>query len=62
VPAGLGFTQYATIGFAAVCCAVVGWPLSRALSRHLLYWEPRDPSGPRALRHPRLRRIREDDE
>ena len=62
VPSNFGLAHSVTVAFAAVCCAVVGWPLSRALSRHLLYWEPRDPRGPRALRQPRLRRIREDDE
>jgi hypothetical protein len=38
---------------------VVGWPLSRALSRYLVYWEPIDPV---ALKGTRLRRLREDDE
>ena len=45
--------------FAAVCCGIVGYPLSRALSRHLVYWEPLDPV---ALRQATLRRLREDDE
>jgi hypothetical protein len=51
--------QVAAIAFAAVCCAVIGWPLSRALSRHLLYWEPRDPG---ALQRAKLRRLRGDEE
>jgi hypothetical protein len=33
--------------------------LSRALSSHLVYWEPLDPV---ALRQANLRRLREDDE
>jgi hypothetical protein len=62
LPPGLAITQAATIGFAILCCAIVGWPLSRSLSRHLLYWEPRNPRDPRALRQAQLRRMREDDE
>ena len=62
VPPGLDLGHWATIALAAVCCAIVGWPLSRSLSRHLLHWEPRDPRDPGALRQARLRRIREDDE
>lgn len=27
--------------FAALSCGVIGWPVSRVLSRHLLAWEPR---------------------
>jgi hypothetical protein len=52
VPPGLGFDDLWLVAFAGVCCAIVGWPLSRALSRYLLYWEPCDP---RALRRARLR-------
>jgi hypothetical protein len=48
-----------TLFFAAVCCAIVGYPLSRTLSRHLVYWEPLDPA---ALRLANLRRLREDEE
>jgi len=59
IPPGLQLSQSSAIGFAAVCCAIVGWPLSRALSRHVLYWEPREPE---ILRQVRLRRLREDDE
>jgi hypothetical protein len=59
LPPGLGFGQWAALAFVAICCVIVGWPLSRTLSRHLLYWEPRDPA---ALRQARLRRLREDDE
>ena len=51
--------QTAAFVFAAVCCAIVGWPLSRALSRYLLYWEPRDPLK---LERVRMRRMREEDE
>ena len=43
IPPGIGFGEGALLAFAALCCAVVGWPLSRTLSRHLIYWEPRDP-------------------
>ncbi len=59
LPAPWGIPQPAAIAFTALCCVIVGWPLSRTLSRHLLYWEPREP---RALRTSRLRRLREDDE
>ena len=45
--------------FAALCCAIAGWPLSRALSKHLLYWEPRDPI---ARQRVRIRRLRDDEE
>jgi hypothetical protein len=62
VPAALGVPGWATAAFAAVCCAIIGWPLSRALSRHLLYWEARNPRDPGALRQAHLRRLREDDE
>jgi hypothetical protein len=62
LPPGLGMPQPGAIAFAAVCCAIVGWPLSRALSRHLLFWEARNPRDPRALRQAQLRRLREDDE
>ena len=59
LPPGLSIGQWGAVAFAAVCCAIVGWPLSRALSRHLVYWEPRDPA---ALRQARLRRLRDDEE
>ena len=59
LPPGLGIEQWGALTFAAICCVIVGWPLSRMLSRHLVYWEPRDPG---ALRQARLRRLREDDE
>ena len=62
LPPGWAVAHGTTILFAAVCCAIVGWPLSRALSKHLLYWEARDPRDPRALRQARLRQLREDDE
>jgi hypothetical protein len=51
--------QTGSLLFAALCCAIVGYPLSRELSRHLVYWEPLDPV---ALRQANLRRMREDDE
>ncbi len=38
---------WARIVFAGGCCAVIGWPLSRCLSRYLVCWEARGP-GPRA--------------
>jgi hypothetical protein len=59
VPPGLHLAQWLAFAFAALCCGVVGWPLSRLLSRHLLYWEPLDPAG---LRRAELRRLREDDD
>lgn len=43
VPRDLGIPQPGMLLFAAACCAVVGWPLSRTLSRHLLQWEARAP-------------------
>jgi hypothetical protein len=51
--------QTGTFLFTAVCCLIVGYPLSRTLSRHLVYWEPLDPV---AMRQANLRRLREDDE
>lgn len=59
VPPSLQLGPSAALVFAAVCCAIVGYPLSRALSRHLVFWEPRDP---KTLKQVRLRRAREDDE
>lgn len=44
LPPGSSVGQWGALTFATMCCAIVGWPLSRALSRHLLYWEPRDSS------------------
>jgi hypothetical protein len=31
------------IVFASACCAIIGWPLSRCLSRYLVCWEARKP-------------------
>ena len=59
IPPGLNLSHWASLAFAAACCCIVGWPLSRALSRHLIFWEPRDP---KQLREVELRRLREDDE
>ena len=59
IPPGLNVTQSMAVGFAAICCCIVGWPLSRALSKHLIFWEPRDPGQ---LRRVELQRLREDDE
>ena len=59
IPPGLPIAHWATVLFAGVCCAIVGWPLSRTLSKHLVYWEPRDPAE---LRRVQIRRLREDDE
>ena len=59
IPAGLNFGTWPSFAFAAACCAIVGWPLSRTLSRHLVFWEPRDP---KQLRQVQIRRLREDDE
>jgi hypothetical protein len=44
--------------FATACCAIVAWPLSRTLSRHLVFWEARDPH---TSRRARLRRLRNDE-
>jgi hypothetical protein len=62
IPPAWAFPQPALIVFATICCGIVGWPLSRHLSRHLLYWEPRNPRDPRALRQAELRRIRDEEE
>jgi hypothetical protein len=59
VPRSLHLDPWMLFAFAAVCCAIVGYPLSRALSRHLVFWEPRDP---KAQKRVQLRRAREDDE
>ena len=59
LPAAWGIPQPVAATYTAICCAIVGWPLSRALSRHLLYWEPREPG---ALRAARIRRLPEEDE
>lgn len=40
LPASLNLPHWVALLFAGACCAVVGWPLSRYLSRHLLLWEP----------------------
>lgn len=45
LPPGLHLGPWLTVAFAVACCAIVGWPLSRALSRYLVYWEPRDPAA-----------------
>jgi hypothetical protein len=34
---------WSSIAFASVCCAIIGWPLSRYLSRYLVCWEARRP-------------------
>ena len=59
IPPGLHIAHWVAFAFAAACCAIVGWPLSRVLSRYLVYWEPVDPVR---QRQSRLRRLREDDE
>jgi hypothetical protein len=45
---------WARIAFAGGCCAVIGWPLSRCLSRYLVSWEARGPR-PRAQQSQRFR-------
>jgi hypothetical protein len=62
LPPALHALQWVTMGFVALCCIVVGYPLSRTLSKHLLYWEPRNPRDPRGLRQAHLRRVRDEDE
>ena len=59
IPPGFNVHQWLALAFAAVCCAIVGWPLSRVLSKHLIFWEPRDPAK---LRQVQLKRAREDEE
>jgi hypothetical protein len=59
LPPVWGVSPASAFAFAVACCAIIGYPLSRALSRHLVYWEPIDPA---ALRLARLRRLREEDE
>jgi hypothetical protein len=59
LPPAWGVSPGAAFAFALACCAVIGYPLSRALSRHFVYWEPVDPA---ALRLARLRRLKEEDE
>jgi hypothetical protein len=59
VPPAFHLAEWIVYGFAAICCAIVGWPLSRVLSRHLVYWEPVDPAKQRRAQ---VRRLREDDE
>jgi hypothetical protein len=44
IPPGLQVLPWLSLAFAALCCAIVGWPLSRVLSRHLVYWELCDPA------------------
>ena len=44
--------------FAAACCAIIGYPLSRTLSRHLVCWEPVNPGAVEQARS----RLREEDE
>lgn len=41
---------WAAIAFASACCVIVGWPLSRYLSRHLVCWEPRETRATRTER------------
>lgn len=60
IPHSLIVPQWGALGFAALCCGIVGWPLSRTLSRHLVCWEPRDPT--KARRHAQLRRLRDEEE
>jgi hypothetical protein len=62
IPPAWGVAQPVAILFAGICCGIIGWPLSRALSRRLLYWEPRNPRDPRALRQARLRQLQDEDE
>lgn len=34
---------WAGVAFASACCAIIGWPLSRCLSRYLVCWEASAP-------------------
>jgi hypothetical protein len=38
-----GASAWTGIAFASTCCAIIGWPLSRCLSRYLVCWEAREP-------------------
>ena len=58
LPPGWHMAPAAAFAFAAVCCAIIGYPLSRTLSRHLVYWEPVNPA---TLRQARVRPLREED-
>jgi hypothetical protein len=44
LPRAFDLPLWPRVAFACMCCAVVGWPLSRFLSRHLVAWEMRAPS------------------
>jgi hypothetical protein len=59
IPPSLQMAPWVAFTFAGLCCAVVGWPLSRTLSRHLVYWELCDPAS---RRRARLRQMSKDDE
>lgn len=52
-PKGLTLPSWTCIAFATLCCAVIGWPLSRYLSRYLVAWEARD-TGARVTNSERL--------
>lgn len=41
-PAIAQVPTWSCIVFACVCCVIIGWPLSRYLSRHLVAWETRE--------------------
>ena len=58
VPPAWGLPHAAAIAYTAICAGIAAWPLSRTLTRHLLYWEPCDTH---ALRAARARRLRDDE-
>lgn len=59
LPPAWNLGHWAVCAFATACCAIVGWPLSRVLSRYLIVWEPRGPAAPtRAI----AQTFRKDDE
>jgi hypothetical protein len=41
LPRAYGLSLWSSIAFVCACCAIVGWPLSRFLSRYLVAWETR---------------------
>ncbi|HSQ04802.1 MAG TPA: hypothetical protein VLN59_12245 [Burkholderiales bacterium] len=43
LPRDLSAAFWVRLLFAGLCCAIVGWPLSRYLSRYLVSWESREP-------------------
>lgn len=49
IPPALNAGPWTAAAFATACCAIVGWPSSRVLSRYLVGWEARDPDARKGL-------------